>query len=87
MKYQFRAAYVYRKDEPYNNGRGLSFVTDDLNHARETLGAFNQRAAKGETYAVEISDDAGIVIDSSGPSMTAAEASMRRAIQLTAESR
>lgn len=81
ISYEFEAAYVYAPGERYNAGRGLQFFTDDKAHALGVMETFKHRAADGEIYAICVRElPAGTVIATYGPSIAAANASMRAAL-------
>lgn len=74
--YEFDKSRVYRSDERYNTGEGLSVMTQDLEHATALFTHAND-FADGRIYAVHVKRlDTGEVLMHSGPSMETATRSM-----------
>jgi hypothetical protein len=77
--YQFEARRFYADDERYCSGSGLSFFTEDLEHAKRVFETYRSDR-QGETYSVSVTRaDTGEVLMHVGPSIKEAECSMNRA--------
>lgn len=77
--YEFEAVYHYSDGERYNTGNGLSVMSEDLTHLKNTFEVFKNG---GEPYAITICRlDTGEILSSHGD-MAAAKQSSAKAYRL-----